>query len=155
MTSHPVAMLLPVMLNSTFCSTTIVRKKRRNALQGMHRTYFRSREWCHFRWRHFLSYDVTSGEGHFRWHLLKCDFVCAYILLTEFELTTLEVIGTVCTGSCKSNLITTTTTPIQVCLYVCKWMRRNWLTPIRHIVPFVRLCGVPLYLSKGIYHMCT
>jgi hypothetical protein len=52
-TSHPVAILLPVMHNGTFCTTTMVRKKRGNALQGMRRSYFRSREWCHFRSRHF------------------------------------------------------------------------------------------------------
>jgi hypothetical protein len=34
----------------------------------------------------------------------------------DFELTTLVVIGTDCTGSCKSNynMITTTATPIEV-----------------------------------------
>jgi hypothetical protein len=34
-TSHPLAMLLRVMSNGTFCTTTIVRKKRGNALPGM------------------------------------------------------------------------------------------------------------------------
>jgi len=65
--SHPVAMLLPVMRNGAFCTTTIVRKKRENALPGMRRTYFRSLDWRHFRsrpviWCHFRSLLITHAQ---------------------------------------------------------------------------------------------
>jgi hypothetical protein len=42
MTSHPVAM--SVMRNGTFCTTTIVRKKRREKIRACTRDHFRSRE---------------------------------------------------------------------------------------------------------------
>ena len=58
--SHPVAMLLPVMRNGTFSTTTIVRKKC-GKNPGMSRTYIR--DWRHFRSRHFMSYGVTSGHA--------------------------------------------------------------------------------------------
>ena len=44
-----------------------------------------------------------------------------HLARTGFKLTTLVVIGTDCTGSCKSNYhtITTTTAPVFVCSQVC------------------------------------
>jgi hypothetical protein len=57
---------------------------------------------------HVASGDITSGST--TWHHLTCDFGCAEILLMGFELATLVVIGTACTGSCKSNYHTTITT---------------------------------------------
>jgi len=58
MTSHPVAMLLPVMDNGTFCTTTIVRKSAGCACSehtSGHVTDVIS--------GHVTSGDVTSGQG--------------------------------------------------------------------------------------------
>jgi hypothetical protein len=76
--SHPVAMLLSLMSSGTFCTTTIVRKKRRDALPGMRRTcfrlsrHFRSRD---FMWRHFRSgpFPMTSiPVAHAQWPAPLC-----------------------------------------------------------------------------------
>ena len=73
--SHPVAMLLPVMRNGTFSTTTIVRKKC-GKNPGMSRTYIR--DWRHFRslhvlWRHFRSRmhngPIPPGEWRFPWNV--------------------------------------------------------------------------------------
>ena len=58
-TSHPVAMLFPVMRNGTYCTTTMVRKKHRNALPGIRRKYFRL--WRSFQSRDFIWHHFQSG----------------------------------------------------------------------------------------------
>ena len=72
-TSHPVAMW--VMRNGTFCTTTILRKKRRKN-PGMRRTYFRdvTSDQCRFRWYHFRSWAMVRFP-------LKYDLNRADILL--------------------------------------------------------------------------
>jgi hypothetical protein len=69
------------MRNDTFCTTTIVRKKRGNALPGMRRTYFR--------WRHFRS---SMRNGQVLWILRKCDLSCPHILLPIIEWFSLSVL---------------------------------------------------------------
>ena len=69
--SLPVAMLLPVMRNGTICSTTIARKKRGKTLSS--RTYFRSRNWSHFR-----CYDVTCSDA--------CAMVRSPLILLKYDL---------------------------------------------------------------------
>jgi hypothetical protein len=58
-TSHPVAMLLPVMRNGTFCTTTMVRKKAREYAEHTSGYDVTS--------GHVTSCDVISGQGRFRW----------------------------------------------------------------------------------------
>jgi hypothetical protein len=79
MTSHQVSMLLPVMRNSTFCTTTIVRK-------SGNRLSMRTRS-LPFTWLPVTSFpvrtascDVTSGSTTSHHHL-RCDFSCNDILL--------------------------------------------------------------------------
>jgi hypothetical protein len=60
-TSHPVAMLLPVMRNGTFCTTTIVRKSEGTCC-ACARDHFRSRDLCYFRLRDFRWHHFMSGS---------------------------------------------------------------------------------------------
>ena len=81
MTSNPVAMLLPIMRNGTFFTTTIVRKKRGNWLYMRMRslpvTYGSDRMTSGS--GHVTTDDVTSGSST-SLHL-KYDFSCPYLLL--------------------------------------------------------------------------
>ena len=72
---------LSVMRNDTFCTTTIVRDKRGNALPGMRRTYLR--------WRHFRS---SMRSGQILRILHKCDLSCPHILLLIIEWFSLSVL---------------------------------------------------------------
>jgi hypothetical protein len=81
-------------------------------------------------WQSVLLVEESGlpGENHrpvaYHWQTLSHNGVSSTSPPSVgFELTTLEVIGTDCTGSCKSNYhtITTTTSPQHTIITVCRW----------------------------------
>jgi hypothetical protein len=81
-------------------------------------------------WQSVLLVEESGlpGENHrpvaYHWQTLSHNGVSSTSPPSVgFELTTLEVIGTDCTGSCKSNYhtITTTTAPQHTIITVCRW----------------------------------